>query len=132
MALVAIPSLRETHSHIRRNVTLGASIGAVNFLLLVFLGIFLAIRRKRKRRANGHAVNDTQEPPTLLCEPRALRTSSRPREIDHNSVVGPLRELPNTGIVELLDDHFPTGSGNEILEVSEIPAAYELKTHGSL
>lgn len=131
MGLVAIPSAKETRSHIPRNIAIGASIGAFSFLLLIFLGIIYATRRKR--RAKGQVVNDKVEPPTPPREPWALTISSSPREIDHNSMVGPVRELPDSGKVELQDDHPPTGLGNEVSEMSQAlaPVPHELRTHRS-
>jgi len=129
--LVAISSTKATRSHVPRSVVIGASIGVVSFLLLIFLGIIFATRRKR--RAKGQVVNDKVKSPTLPREPRALIISSRPREIDHNSMVGPVRELPDSGRVELFDDHSPTAPGNEVSETSQAlpPVAHELRSHRS-
>ena len=55
------------------------------------------------------------------------------REIDNNSLCGPIRELPDSGKAELLDEASPSGSGHEIKEMCQsVPfVVHELGTHRS-
>lgn len=55
------------------------------------------------------------------------------REMDANGTHSPVRELPDNGKVELLDEHSPSGSGNEIQEMAEsLPTViHELRTNRS-
>ncbi|CAD6591030.1 MAG: hypothetical protein ASARMPREDX12_004894 [Alectoria sarmentosa] len=130
--LVAIPSASETPNHLRRNVAIGTSIGTASFFLLATLAAVFAIRRWR-RKAMTQLRSETREPPTSSEVPRAL-VFDYPREIDHNSMVEPFRELPDSANanVELLNEHSPSGSGNEIYEMSEVlpPASHELRADG--
>lgn len=124
--LVAIPSAIETPSHIRRNVIIGTSIGTVSFLLLATFLVLFATRRWRRTTTTQHS-NEATDPPIPSQEPRALIVSSA-REIGHNSMVLPLRELPDSA-KELLNEQPPLGSGNEIFEISEAlpPESHELR-----
>ena len=62
-------------------------------------------------------------------EPRALIVSSA-REVDGNSTVRHPHELPDSAKTELLNAQAPSGSGNEIFEMSESlsPVPHELRT----
>lgn len=77
--------------------------------------------------------SEATKPPTSSHVPRAL-VFDYPREIDHNSMVEPFRELPDSAkaTVELLNEHSPSGSGNEICEMSEVlpPVSHELRADG--
>lgn len=74
--------------------------------------------------------SEATEPPTSSQEPRAL-SFKYAREIDYNSIVEPFRELPDSAKarVELLNEQAPSGSGNEIFEMSEVlpPVSHELR-----
>ena len=115
--LVAIPSATEIPSHLRRNLAIGTSIGAASFLLLATFAVLFAIRRWR-RKASVRPSSEATEPRISSQEPRALILSS-PREIDHNSMVQHFHDLPNSARAELLNEQAPSGSGNEIFEISE-------------
>ena len=131
--VIAIPPATGISSHLRRNVAIGASIGTAFFILLATLATIFAIRRRRQK-AITQLGNETTDPPTPSREPRALIVGSV-REIGHNSMVGPVRELPNNAKAkeELLNEQAPSGSGNEIAEMSEAlpPFSDELKTKRS-
>ena len=130
MDLVAIPPATETPSHLRRNVAIGTSIGAASFLLMVSLAAILTIRRWRRKPVVQHGREAT-EPPTPWQEPTASIDSCA-QEIGHNSMVGSVRELPNNAKPkeELLNAQAPSGSGNQIAEMSDtLPSVlHELRT----
>lgn len=128
--LVAILSVDETLSDTRRNVTIGTSIGLAA-LLIILMAIIFAVRRKQRRRS--HCSNRVVDPYNHPQQPEELKFSKTPKEIDENSMVGPFRELPSSGKVELLDETSPSGSGKAILEMSRaLPlVAHELRTHRS-
>ena len=132
MDLVAIPSATETPNHLRRNVAIGTSIGTASIFLLAALAAIFAIRRWRQKAMN-QLSSEATEPPMSSQVPRALVFDS-PREIDHNSMVELFRELPDSAkaTVELLNEHAPSGSGNEICEMSEVlpPVSHELRADG--
>ncbi len=131
--VIAIPPATGTPNHLRRNIAIGTSIGTAFFLLLASLAAIFAIRRRRQK-AITQLGNETTDPPTPFREPRALIVSS-PREIGQNSMVGPVRELPNSAKAkeELLNEQAPSGSGNEIAEMSEAlaPVSEELRNNRS-
>ena len=52
---------------------------------------------------------------------RELRASNLTQEIGHSSIIGHLRELPDSARVELSNGQTRSGSGNEIFEMSEAP-----------
>ena len=108
-------------NHHRRNVAIGTSIGTASFLLFAALAAFFAIRRWRQKTTTQRNSEVTQ-PPTLFREPRALMTSSA-QDIDHNSMAGNVRELPDktTARVELPSEQAPLALDNEIFEMSEAP-----------
>ena len=66
--------------------------------------------------------SDATHLPTPFREPRASMVSSA-QEIDHNSMAGNVRELPNNTIarVELPSEEAPLAPDNEIFEMSEAP-----------
>ena len=131
--VIAIPPATGTANHLRRNVAIGTSIGTAFFLLLATLAAIFAVRRRRQK-AITQLNNTTTDPPTPFREPRALIFSSV-REIGNNSMVGPVRELPNSAKAkeELLNEQAPSGSGNEIAEMSEAlaPVSDELRANRS-
>lgn len=131
--LVAIPSATKKPNHLRRNVAIGTGITIALFILLATLAAIFAIRRWRAK-TTVQPSSETTELSTLPQEPRASIISSS-REIGNNSIAGPIRELPDSALVkaELLNAQAPSGSGNQIFEMSEAvpPIFHELRTHGS-
>ncbi|KAL9630669.1 MAG: hypothetical protein Q9164_006303, partial [Protoblastenia rupestris] len=106
------------------------SVGITVFVLVVALVIALLCRKSRQK-SNKQIGANVPEASTLSQEPKKLSIRSV-REIDDNSIVGPIRELPDSGKAELLDEQSPSGSGNEIPEISDtLPVVHELRTHRS-
>ena len=130
--LIAIPSTMKRTNHNFRNVTIGASIGAAFALLL---GVFITwnIFHRRRRQSKEHEV--ALERSSIFKEPKEARvlTVCSVREIDDNSLCGPIRELPDSGKAELLDQKALSGSGNQISEMSASLkfVVHELRTHRS-
>ena len=120
---MAIPSAAEIPNHLHRNVAIGTSIGVALFLLLTTLAAVFAIRRWRQKRKT-QSSSEATEPPTSSQDPRAL-SFKYTREIGHNEMAEPFRELPDTAKarVELLNEQAPSGSGNEIFEMPEVVPA---------
>ena len=109
--IVPIPS---NPSRIRRETIIGTSVGAVLFLISVIV-VFLFFIRKRRRKS-GKVSHDELRSPMPSDNPSVFSICSV-REIDNNSMCGPVRELPDTSRAELLDEQLPSGSGNEISEM---------------
>ena len=131
--LISIASTTRTPSHRSRPLTIGTSVGAASLIILITITILFAIR-KRRRNQNKKAEPTDPSPETRASQekPRATTVCSI-REIHQNSLCGPIRELPDNGMAELLDDKFPSGSGNQIAEMtpSRIFVAHELGTSRS-
>lgn len=115
----------------RHMIIIGSSIGAAFFLLCTVLAIVYCLHRRYAKLRNQ---GGTQEPPPLPPDrgPSGL-TACSVREIGNNSIIGLVRELPETGRVALLDIQSPLGSGNEMPEmVGTVPVTvHELRTHRS-
>lgn len=126
--LIAIPSVTEPVNHFRRDVVIGASVGTASLLLFAALAAFFLIRRWRRKTTAQHNSDATQ-PHMPSQESRALIVSSA-REIDDNSTVRHFHELPDSAKAELLNAKAPSGSGNEMFEMSESfpPGPHELRT----
>lgn len=73
--------------------------------------------------------SEATQPHMPSREPRTLIVSSA-REVDGNSTVRRFHELPDSARTELLNAQAPSGSGNEIFEMSESlsPVPHELRT----
>ncbi|KAL6720917.1 hypothetical protein ACLMJK_000016 [Lecanora helva] len=127
--LVTIPSTTKSVSAGHKNAIIGTAIGVAFVAFLVAVLIWLIIRRPQDQtqgteKASKHSSD---------FENSKIRTVCSVREIDNNSLCGPFRELPDNGRVELLDNQSPSGSGNDISEMSQ-PIKYivhELGTHHS-
>lgn len=131
--LVAIPSAEPIHnSNLRRNVTIGTSIAA--FALFSIL-LFIVFSIHRRRRSRSQVEEDTANQKKSSLWRKAFVISTTPREIDQNSMVGPVRELPDSenSKPELFDKSSPSGSGLGVLEMLDprAPIAHELRTHRS-
>ena len=128
--MVSIGSTTAKARSTSRKVIAGASTGATVFVLLVVLVIALFMR-KRRQKSNGQNNPDLPGASTFSRKSRGSTICSV-REIDNNSTVGPIRELPDSGKAELLDQQTPSGSGNEISELSTaLPVVHELRTNRS-
>ena len=103
-----IRSIIEAPNHSRRMAILGTSIGSGVLVLLVLIASILVIRRNRRRtrqQANiglNHNSTWLREP---FQDPRPS-TISFTRELDDNSNIGLIPEIPDTGVAELLDELF--------------------------
>lgn len=132
MKLIGIPSTTSSSTHQDRGLIIGTSIGAVLALLLTFFVLVFAIRRWLRRHKHSKQSDTSSESPRSSPKPWVTTVCSV-REIDDNSLCGPIRELPDSGKAELLDDTSPSGSGNALPEMSPsmVPVAHELRTHNS-
>ena len=89
---------------------------------------------KKRRKAHYKRMDATRS----QTKPLSLRPISpvamEVQEIDINSLIGIYRELPDSGKAELLDQATPTGSGNNIFELSDpsLEGAHEIMTHQRL
>ena len=121
--LVAISSATEISNHSRRNVAIGTSIGVTSLLLLAAFSAIFVVRRWRQQKSS-QLSSEATEPHTPFQEPRASVISPA-REIGHNSMFSPFRELPDSAKAEV---ELP-GSGNAITEMSEDlpPVIHELR-----
>lgn len=131
--LVAIPSAKPIRrSNLRRNVIIGTSFSAIALLLILLFILFAAHRRWRPRSQVEQNTTKQKKPPLRR---KAFVISPTPREIDQNSIVGPVRELPNSehSKHELFDKSSPSGSGLGVSEMVDprAPIAHELRTHRS-
>lgn len=113
----------------RRKTIIGTSVGAASLLILVILA-FLLVMRNRRQKSGKLISHEDSRPPVPSENPRVLSHCSV-REIDNNSMCGPVRELSNTAKAELQDEQTPSGSGNEISEMYQPlpPIVHELKSH---
>ena len=93
--------------------------------------IYVYVRR-RSRRLRQQREDNASEPSNTTPDVRPLTIDSI-REIDNNSMVGPFRELPDTGMTELPGPQSLQAARNSILEtaVSPRPTVHELRTHRS-
>lgn len=138
--IVAI-SLASTESHSGRTIKMGVSLGVIAFSLLSLIAVVLAMKKKKKKKEKCNHHDRERNHDTLdFTEPQQQSI----QEISMDSLIGPHRELPDSGRAELLDVAKPSGSGNEVSELSGpsepvahelvdpfAPAAYELMTHGT-
>ena len=129
--IVAFPSVK-ANAEPRRGKIIGASVGtATGLTVLIFILIFAT--RKGRSTASGKSKSSKTGFPEL---PNGLNVSNSIHEIDNNSLYWGYREIMDTGKAELLDEKWPSGSGNIIQEMpphSPAPAMYELMTsHNSL
>ncbi|KAL9128508.1 MAG: hypothetical protein Q9217_002835 [Psora testacea] len=128
--IITIRSTTAMPGHISQKAIIGTRVGATVFVLLVVIALALFVYNLR-RKSNKQIDADLPEASTLSQE-RKISISCSVREIGNNSTVGPIRELPDSGKAELLDEQSPSGSGNEISEMSEAhPVVHELRTHRS-
>ena len=131
--IITIPSTTRLPTHRSHNLIIGASIGAASFLLLLFIAGIVSFRH-RQSRVHKPSNSESSNPSKPLDKPNIL-TVCPLREIGQNSLCGPIRELSDSGKAELLDETSPSGSGNEISEMSDnlpIPTVvHELRTHHS-
>jgi len=130
--LVKIPSMTKISSRPSPNLIIGTSVGGAVLFILVILTLGFVIQRRRRKQNQTEQFETSSERPSSLEKPRVMTICSV-REIDNNSLCGPIRELPDSGKVELLDENKPSGSGNEISEMppSLTVMAHELRTHRS-
>ena len=105
-------------------------------ILLLILGIVFWTRRRRNGgqesalSVKSDGADDSEW--SILPEKPRITTVCSVREIDGGSLSGSPRELPDNGRFELLDETSPSGSGNEIRELSPLVfVAHELRTHRS-
>lgn len=131
--LVAIQSATETPNHLRRNVIIGISLGTAMLLLIATLAATFAMRRWRQK-AITQLRNKAIQIPAPFQEPRQSNVRLAQDE-GHNSTVGLFSELSDNAKarVELLNEQAPSGSGNEIPEMSQaLPIiSHELGTNRS-
>ena len=129
--LVAISSATEISNHSRRNVAIGTSIGVTSLLLLAAFSAIFVVGRWRQKKSS-QLSSEATEPHTPFQEPRAPVVSLA-RQIGHNSMFSPFRELSDSAKaeVELLNEQAPSGSGKEIFEMTEdlLPVSHELRTN---
>lgn len=122
--IVAISSTNaKTES--RRGEIVGASVGTATCLLVMIFIIIFAIRKGRGKlsKKNKSSIIRATE---LFND---LKTSKKPHELDNNSLYWGFQELLDTGKAELLDQNWPSGSGNKIQEMPTLaPVVYELMT----
>jgi len=137
--LVPIRSATETPNHSSRNVLLGTIIGSAALLLLLIIASIFVIRKKRRhtrQQVDVRLNQNTTGHQGPLQDPRPSIISSA-REIDDNSNTGQIREIPDTGVAELLDELLhemsPSGPGHETSRSSRIlpQVSHELRTHRS-
>jgi len=125
--------------HSRRNVVLGTSIGSAAFLLLLVVAIIFVVRRKRRHTRQREDVglnrNITGHQETLQ-DPRPSIISYT-REIDDNSNIGHIHEIPDTGVAELFNELLyemsPSEPGHGTARSSGVlpQVSHELRTHRS-
>lgn len=118
-ALITIPPVATaSSSHVSRGLIIGASIGAILFLLLIILLSTWVIRRWRAEKPKNQKSDITAPLPG-----REVSTAISVQEMAHNSkyIYGGYRELPDTGKIELQDEKQPSGSAKEILELPPEP-----------
>ena len=130
--IIATPSnstaIHINGSRIGRKTVIVLSIGVTTFIILIAVALRFVTRRWW---SNAKTRNSNKKGALKLApEPEAL-TAIPPQEIGHNSLCGNCQELHDSGKVELLDDRFPSGSGNIINELPQLPQPLleELITH---
>lgn len=123
-------SVRGQRSH--KTIVVASTAVAVLVFILIIAGAFYFYVRRRYLRLRKQREADASEPSTDTQDVRPLTIGSV-REIDNNSIVGPFRELPDTGMAELRTEHSPPASHNSVLETAVLPRPilHELRTHRS-
>lgn len=117
----ATASIVLTH-YVSPNVIIGASIGAASLLLLIIVIISFTVRSRRRHAGqprNPRKYEGTDDPQPSL-EPQALINSS-PHEIDHNSLIGPTREVADSGLAELVAMDSSLGHNDVLLASTALP-----------
>lgn len=119
--IVAI-SLASTESHISRTTNIGVSIGVIAFFSLSLIAVISVLKKKKEKKRrdhhNGERLHDTIESMELQKESI--------QEITVNSLIGPHRELPDSGKAELSGSSEPVA--HELVEPFA-PVAHLLMTH---
>lgn len=123
---ISSPSNRRNH-----NVVIGSNVGPAVFLLLAVFAITYCFRRsqrKSQKQSEAAVLKASMSVQGLgnLGDPSI-------REIDDNSMVGPVRELPDTGKSELRNVQSSGGSENVTLEMPKPISAslHEMRTQRS-
>lgn len=94
--------------------------------------MILVLRKKRSRTKESAATqladNSTECPPFPAVPRAPIATSAQ--EIGNNSMIGPVREMPDSGRAELLVEHYPSGRRNGVLGMPGVMPciAHELRT----
>ena len=124
---LAKPTMGSSHRH--RDIIIGTSIGVIAVLSLCILVATLTIRRSRHRNKQQEKPQQPRNTSNeeAFAEPRAsIGTSAR--EIGNNSAMGHFREMPDSGLVELLDGECLTCNESHTLRAptSSPPGADEI------
>lgn len=130
--IVAIPSANppiepQQSARIRQHTILGASVGTAACVLVLVFILILAMRKVRDKRSRENQSETTGS----LKLFNGMNISNPVHEIDNNSLYWGCKEISDTGKVELLDEKWPSGSGNNIQEMpphSPAPVVHELMT----
>ena len=115
-------------SYNRRGTIIGASIGATVFLVLILVSITCVMRRRKHRSSKSNTGRNIDSLNHLKLGEPPPRTAFSLQEIDHNSLIGLYRELPESGIMELPDGRSLSGPNADIQELSQplTPGVHEL------
>lgn len=126
--LVTIHSTTTSSTHVNSKAIIGTAIGAATLMVLIIFAVAFLLIKRRRRTSEKIDANPAAYPLDLKTH-----TICSVREIDNNSTVGEIRELPNNEKYELQDEQSPSGSGNKISEMANAlqPVAYELRTQRS-
>lgn len=131
--IVVTPSANittEPHQSTRigQHTIVGATVGTaagVLFLIFILILVIRKVRGKSSRKNESEAIGS-------LKRFNGLGISNSVHEVDNNSLHRGCREIPDTGKAELLDENWPSGSGNNIQEMpshSPPPVMHELMTN---
>ena len=107
------------HNRISHSSIIGLTIGLIAFLILAFFLVYFT-RKKLRENSQKNDMSKNTVSPRVSKEIKPAHISSL-HEADSNSLYNQ-RELPDSGKVELLDEHSPSGSGNNISEMPQPPS----------
>lgn len=99
VANASSPDIPSSPNGVRRDVIIGVSVSAISLVVCLLLSALLLRRQRRKRREEVDSNRLKSSSSTKFKHHEPPRQSVH--EIGQNSMVGPIRELANTGKVEL-------------------------------